>query len=154
MDRGAWRATAHRVSKSWTQLKRLSSQAHAHTVFCSIYTRKHLPNPRVLTVPDTSQPPPVQGTLAASRHLSSGWGWGWFFLLQDPRAVSISDPWAVGGRVWVVRRLLLLVGCPVRSPTLWGWEPFSQVKLCFPLNTVIPPKAPSPNPPSQALLET
>ena len=24
MDRGAWRATVHRVAKSWTQLKRLS----------------------------------------------------------------------------------------------------------------------------------
>ena len=26
MDRGAWRATVHRVAKSWTQLKRLSTQ--------------------------------------------------------------------------------------------------------------------------------
>ena len=24
MDRGAWQATAHRVTKSWTKLKRLS----------------------------------------------------------------------------------------------------------------------------------
>ena len=31
-DRGAWRATAHRVTKSWTQLKELSR--HAHTVVC------------------------------------------------------------------------------------------------------------------------
>ena len=30
MDRGAWRATVHRVTKSWTQLKRLST--HAHTL--------------------------------------------------------------------------------------------------------------------------
>ena len=28
MDRGAWRATVHRVSKSWTRLKQLST---AHT---------------------------------------------------------------------------------------------------------------------------
>ena len=28
VDRGAWRATAHRVTKSWTQLRRLSTQAH------------------------------------------------------------------------------------------------------------------------------
>ena len=28
MDRGAWRATVHRVEKSQTQLKRLSMQAH------------------------------------------------------------------------------------------------------------------------------
>ena len=25
MDRGAWRATVHRVTKSWTQLKQLST---------------------------------------------------------------------------------------------------------------------------------
>ena len=30
MDRGVWRATVHRVSKSWTQLKRLSIHAHGH----------------------------------------------------------------------------------------------------------------------------
>ena len=29
MDRGAWRATIHRVTKSQTQLKRLSTRAHA-----------------------------------------------------------------------------------------------------------------------------
>ena len=28
MDRGAWRATVHRVIKSWTQLKQLSTQVH------------------------------------------------------------------------------------------------------------------------------
>ena len=28
MDRGAWRATVHRVTKSWTRLKRLSMQAN------------------------------------------------------------------------------------------------------------------------------
>ena len=27
MDRGAWRATIHRVTKSWTRLKRLSMHA-------------------------------------------------------------------------------------------------------------------------------
>ena len=27
MDRGAWRATGHRVAKSWTRLKRLSMHA-------------------------------------------------------------------------------------------------------------------------------
>ena len=30
MDRGAWRATVHRVAKSWTRLKQLSM--HAHTL--------------------------------------------------------------------------------------------------------------------------
>ena len=28
MDRGAWQATVHRVAKSWTRLKRLSTRAH------------------------------------------------------------------------------------------------------------------------------
>ena len=126
MDRGAWRAMAHTVTKSRTRLKQLSSQAHAHTLFCSIYIRKHLPNQRVQTVPDISQPLPVQGTLAASRHLSSGRGRGWSCSCQGPRAVSISDPWAVGGRVWVVRRLLLLVGYPVRSPLSGGESLFPR----------------------------
>ena len=35
MDRGAWRAVAHGVAKSWTRLKRLSSytQRDTHTTF-------------------------------------------------------------------------------------------------------------------------
>lgn len=36
---------------------RLSSQAHAHMVFCSTYTREHLPSPRAQTVPHASQLP-------------------------------------------------------------------------------------------------
>ena len=28
MDRGAWQALVHRVAKSWTQLKQLSTHAH------------------------------------------------------------------------------------------------------------------------------
>ena len=31
-DRGAWRATVHGVSKSWTQLKRLSTHTHKRNV--------------------------------------------------------------------------------------------------------------------------
>ena len=31
MDRGDWWATVHRVTKSWTQLKRLSTHAHMYT---------------------------------------------------------------------------------------------------------------------------
>ena len=31
MDRGAWQATVHRVTKSWTPLKRFSMCTHAHT---------------------------------------------------------------------------------------------------------------------------
>ena len=33
MDRGAWQAIVHGITKSWTQLKRLSTQL----LFCSIY---------------------------------------------------------------------------------------------------------------------
>ena len=29
MDRGAWQATVHRVTKSWTRLKQLSTQAQS-----------------------------------------------------------------------------------------------------------------------------
>ena len=32
-DRGAWQATVHRVAKSWTQLKRLSTHAYVHKSF-------------------------------------------------------------------------------------------------------------------------
>ena len=31
MARGSWQAAAHRVAKSWTQLKRLSTYTHTHT---------------------------------------------------------------------------------------------------------------------------
>ena len=31
MDRGAWKATVHGVTKSWTRRKRLSMHAHMHT---------------------------------------------------------------------------------------------------------------------------
>ena len=31
MDSGAWRATVHRVAKSWTQQKQLSIHTHTHT---------------------------------------------------------------------------------------------------------------------------
>ena len=30
MDRGAWWGTVHRVTKSWTRLKRLSTHIHCH----------------------------------------------------------------------------------------------------------------------------
>ena len=33
MDGGTWRPVVHRVTKSWTQLKRLSAHAHIHTYF-------------------------------------------------------------------------------------------------------------------------
>ena len=32
MDRGAWRATVYRVTKSWTRLKRLSTHVHTDCV--------------------------------------------------------------------------------------------------------------------------
>ena len=36
MDRGAWWATVHGITKSWTELKRLST--HAHPYRCLIQT--------------------------------------------------------------------------------------------------------------------
>ena len=32
MDKGAWQATIHRVTKSWTQLKQLSTHSSKHTI--------------------------------------------------------------------------------------------------------------------------
>ena len=37
MDRGAWRATVHRVAKSWTQLKWLSTQVQCPVSSLSVY---------------------------------------------------------------------------------------------------------------------
>ena len=35
MDRGAWQATVHKVAKSWTQIKQLSTHALMHAcAFC------------------------------------------------------------------------------------------------------------------------
>ena len=34
MDRGAWQAIVHRVTKSWAWLKQLSVNTHAHVQFC------------------------------------------------------------------------------------------------------------------------
>jgi len=46
MDRGAWQATVHRVSKSWTQLKRLSK--HTGTLHepacCPNVSYSHIPS--------------------------------------------------------------------------------------------------------------
>ena len=39
MDRGAWQAMVHRVTKSWTRLKRL----HTHTHIQRIYINPNLP---------------------------------------------------------------------------------------------------------------
>ena len=39
MDRGAWRATVHKIAKSWTQLKRLSTHinfTHPHIISCNL----------------------------------------------------------------------------------------------------------------------
>ena len=38
MDRGAWWATVHGVSKSWTRLKELTVHTHAHTHTCIFYS--------------------------------------------------------------------------------------------------------------------
>ena len=43
MDRGAWWATVHRAAKSWTQLKRISTDTHL-----SIQSCKMLFNPELV----------------------------------------------------------------------------------------------------------
>ena len=42
MDRGAWWATVHRVTKIWTQLKPLSTHTHTHGVFDRHFLQKTL----------------------------------------------------------------------------------------------------------------
>ena len=41
MDRGAWRATVHRVTKSWTRLKRLSTHKCEQTQTCSGNSKRY-----------------------------------------------------------------------------------------------------------------
>ena len=45
MDGGAWWATVHRVTKSWTQLKRLIT--HTHTQYVSYGHSGHLSGPQL-----------------------------------------------------------------------------------------------------------
>ena len=40
MDREAWQAVVHKITKSWTQLKRLST--HAHCKFYIIFTQNSI----------------------------------------------------------------------------------------------------------------
>ena len=37
VDRGAWWAMVHRVAKSWTGLKRLSTHSHMHQIHCEFW---------------------------------------------------------------------------------------------------------------------
>jgi len=46
MDRGAWQATVHRIAKSWTQLKQLST--HAHTQRNNGRVNKNISSPTSL----------------------------------------------------------------------------------------------------------
>ena len=41
MDRGAWPATAHRVTKSWTQLKQLSTAQHKDNLYLQSRNIRH-----------------------------------------------------------------------------------------------------------------
>ena len=42
MDRGAWRATVHSVTQSWTQLKQLSTHIHTTLKSSGTRTRVHI----------------------------------------------------------------------------------------------------------------
>ena len=48
MDRGAWRSTVHRVTKSWTRLKRLSMHTHMHgyiqLIHFAVYLKHNIGN--------------------------------------------------------------------------------------------------------------
>ena len=52
MNKGAWWATVHGVTKSWTQLKWFSTHTHTHTYACthhSLYISIHLLNDILVT---------------------------------------------------------------------------------------------------------
>ena len=65
MDRGAWWATVHRVTRSWTQLKGLST--HARTHMCYLNGSKMVVRayfvPTVFGSPVTPQSPNAQNHL-------------------------------------------------------------------------------------------
>ena len=61
MDRGAWWATVHRAAKSWTQLKRISTDTHL-----SIQSCKMLFNPELVQATGTSQDLPGIGVPSAN----------------------------------------------------------------------------------------
>ena len=94
MDRGAWRATVHRVAKSWTRLKRLSTRPDQGGGFAFRLTCVIADRPQVHTGcwPEASVPCPVTWTvigLSVTWHLAAtrasdtkrgrageGGGWG------------------------------------------------------------------------------
>ena len=43
MDRGAWWALVHRVTKTWTQLKQLSNHTHMHNLSSQTKDQTHAP---------------------------------------------------------------------------------------------------------------
>ena len=62
MDRGAWWATVHRVTQSWTQLKRLSTHAYMYICVCSVVQPCLTPcDPMDCSLPDS----PVHGIFQA-----------------------------------------------------------------------------------------
>ena len=74
MDRGAWWAIVHRVTKSWTQLNRLSM--HASNSLCGaslmVQTVKNLPAMQETQILSLSQEDPLEKKMAT--HSSILWG--------------------------------------------------------------------------------
>ena len=76
MDRGAWRATVHRVAQSWTRLKQLSTHAFIHNLLliCSSRNGHHW-----------LQLPTITSTILV--HVPCGLVWE-FLWDMDPKMVS------------------------------------------------------------------
>ena len=91
MDRGAWRATLHRIAKSWTQLKQLSMHAHTctHTHAHSVSEVKSFSHVRLFV---------TLWTVACTRvlhpwdFLGKSTGVGCHFLLQGILPTQGSNP--------------------------------------------------------------
>ena len=86
MDRGAWRATVHRVTKSWTLLKRLTMHAPVHVI-----REKGIFSPacqQPLTLPNVLYP----AIFTLCRHLS------FWSLLYGKKCLwgKVGQPWRQG----------------------------------------------------------
>ena len=85
-DRGTLWATVHRVAKSWTQLKRLSTHTHVCVCVCLCRTAKECAVLSCSVVSDSLQPyglPPL--SMGFSRHeYWSGLLWPWPGILPNP----------------------------------------------------------------------
>ena len=98
MDRGAWRATFHTVTKSWTQVKQLSM--HTGESYAAAAAARSLQSCPTLCDPIDGSPPgsPVPGILQARTldwvAISFSNAWTWKGKVKSRSRVRLSEtPW-------------------------------------------------------------